>query len=872
MKKQLKTLFATLSFSVIILSCKLGDLQVPKEVRLKTKAKYEFSVLDFDTSKENSKFKLSDYLDIGKMLEEKAGSGDDDSSMAIYKYNDGTKESIYQQFLVHMSLPETQFDLSETFQKMDFSQSMSGFDLNKEFEGPSIPDPVRTQEIDMSDIRETLNTIVTCFGETSESEGELTFCSTPTNFSTIEYESGYFVVEGEGETIPDDATVTLKKGTSLIGQATFKDNKAEIDVTGKTINHDGMIVIFSGTTGQNYKVTAKTGTRIKKATGVTIANLQVNNITPITFTSSLPATITNCVGEQGTLKIEFKTPSTGWSQNILDDYSVELSGGIQEQGGGNVTCTKDNPAINLATTTVIFTNEAITAKPDLTLNFDNSNIDFTKKPTVTVTIDIKKLSATVKLDNTYSSTIDGSQTIGTDITDYVESIIWNPSGFDVTAKNTLPAGNDITLQFSSTFLGMTGEGENVKKTITAGGLSAKEKVYNFRGVETSVDLTSTNTADITGTIGLPGYSTSNKTFDVQHVEPGKTYAITMSVTPVLDFKEAEVKLPPSLSSGYTGQMSVGLNKKTLFDSVGENLDFADKLNISALPLYIYASVPDTIFTGLGFKAKMESFYGTKQDDGSIQELSLPADSKRKLLYGTGTVGSADYKPLALMPLPEFKKNAKEEVLPLKTIPEAISLAESINDPADTGTLCIDYDVQLEGSSSGTITVTKQQIEQLKANGKTSIKIDIVLVLTMNFKVNADDFELDLMKIMKKGDDKDLFGRETDPGSSAYEQYIDLITSAEIIIEEMKLPVSGNLELKLALYGENSKPIELKNGKISYSVKPKEILKWPFIPSAKITCGKNKEIGLLREMAASGKINLKFTAEGEIPIYPFEGQN
>ena len=59
MKKQLKTLFATLSFSLIFMGCGLNTLQVPKEVKLKTKAKYEFSVLDFDTSKENSSFRRS---------------------------------------------------------------------------------------------------------------------------------------------------------------------------------------------------------------------------------------------------------------------------------------------------------------------------------------------------------------------------------------------------------------------------------------------------------------------------------------------------------------------------------------------------------------------------------------------------------------------------------------------------------------------------------------------------------------------------------------------------------------------------------------------------------------------------------------------
>ena len=131
MKKQLKTLFATLSFSLIFMGCGLNTLQVPKEVKLKTKAKYEFSVLDFDTSAENSKIKLSDYFDIGKMLQEKSSD-----SFEILKYREA---EAYQQFLIHMSLPETEFDLSETFKNMDFADKMTGFDINKTIQIPAIP-------------------------------------------------------------------------------------------------------------------------------------------------------------------------------------------------------------------------------------------------------------------------------------------------------------------------------------------------------------------------------------------------------------------------------------------------------------------------------------------------------------------------------------------------------------------------------------------------------------------------------------------------------------------------------------------------------------------------------------------------------------
>ena len=849
MKKQLKTLFATLSFSLIFMGCGLNTLQVPKEVKLKTKAKYEFSVLDFDTSAENSKIKLSDYLDIGKMLQEKSSD-----SFEILKYREA---EAYQQFLIHMSLPETEFDLSEAFKNMDFADKMTGFDINKTIQIPAIPNAKQTQYIDMDDIRAQLNTIVTCTGTTSDSDLEIGF----TSFTTVEYESGYFVVAG---TIPDGATVKLFDGSTQISSGTFSSGVAELNIGGKIIKGTGMILKFTDTTGADFSATVKTGSKLKKATGVTVASVPVT-VNDITLPASIPDGIEACSVGQGTLTVDIKVPAS-WSANIIDTYSINLSGGI------TANCTNTSKTADLSGQSL--SNEDITAKTNLSLNFNDSTITFgsgnSYKPCVEVTVDIKKFTATVKLDDSYDVAISANQSTD-EIKEYVNSIALLPSGFDVTAKNTLPEGNNIGLEISSGFFGMT----SVTKTISS--RTASTQKLEFRGEEKTVDFSTVSTFDVAGAINLPAYNPSDKTFTVTDVVPGKEYELSLTVTPFIDWESANVKLPDELTTGYTGDMSVGINKKTLFESFDSENKIAPNLNIKSLPLYLYASVPTDVFEGLKFKAKIESYYGTKDGSGHITEVT--PDAKRRSLFPKPTSNDPSViyeaglapKEITFIPLPEFKKNANGEVLKLSKTPDAIDFADAINDFSDTGSLCINYNVTPDGGN-GTYDITKDQIEDLKKLGKTSIKIDLVFILSMNFDV-TDDIELDLMKIMKK-DTGDLFGRSEPTSTGDIDKYIGLAKSSTITLSNITLPFSGDVELLVDMLNDGtgkSRSIS-DGGSYSISVNPEKLIKkYPLQPKVKVTV-KPGTLTLPRELKASGKLKLGINAEGEIPIYPFNAQD
>lgn len=839
MKKTLFILFTTIAFSLTFLSC---GFQVPKEVKLKTKARYEFSVLDFDTSAENSKLKLSDYLDIGKMLEEKSSD-----SFEILKYREA---DAYQQFLIHMSLPETEFDLSEAFKNMDFADKMTGFDINKTIQIPAIPNTKQTQYIDMDDIREQLNNIVTCTGTTSDSDLDISF----TTFTTVEYESGYFVVEGPA--IPNGATVKLFDGSTQISSGTFSSGVAELNIGGKTIKGTGMKLKFTDTTGDDFAATVKTGSKLKKATGVTIASLPVT-VNDITLPASIPDGIEACSVGEGTLTVDIKVPAS-WSANIIDTYSIDLSGGI------TASCTNTSKTADLSGQSL--SDEDITAKTNLSLNFSDSTITFgsgnTYKPCVEVTVDIKKFTATVKLDDSYDAAISANQSTD-EIKEYVNSIALLPSGFDVTAKNTLPEGNNIGLEISSGFFGMT----SVTKTINSG--TASTQKLEFRGEEKTVDFSTVSTFDVAGAINLPAYNPSAKTFTVTDVVPGKEYELSLTVTPFIDWESANVKLPDELTTGYTGDMSVGINKKTLFESFDSENKIAPNLNIRSLPLYLYVNMPDS-FEGFTFKGRIKSFYGTKQDNDTITH-STP-DKEKYLLGDAGDLGNIEFKSM-----PVLKKNSQNEVLRIPEIdlPTKIELAPSINDPADDGSLCVSYEIKLvdnSGTGTNTATIEKKDIERLKAQGKASIKIDLVFILSMDFIVK-NPIELDLMHIMKK-DTGDLFGRSEPTSTDDIDQYIGLAKSSTITLSNIRLPFTGDVELLVDMLQDGTgKARTISNGG-SYSVtlNPEELIeKYPLQPLVKVTVNPGS-LTLPRELKASGKIKLGITAEGEIPIYPFSEQN
>ena len=864
--KKTHILFAALFSSLAFISCGFSNLQAPKEVKVRTNATYEFSVMNFDSTKEDSKFKVSDYFDLGKILEEKTSETSEDNGMNIYKYNDGSQ---FQQFLIHMPLKEIEFDFSESFKDMDFSKSMENFNFDKEIEVPDVKNLHETKPVSLGDIKEKLGTIVVGSGTTS-SESTVNFAGdSEKSFGTVTYKTGSLVVIGD-PTVPVvflTGSVELISGGVSFGTQSFDndDHAAVFSLAGKTLDSANTKLKFSDiANGQQYIVAPTDDSVLQSATGLTLKNSFAPTVTvdDVVFHIQMNEDIKSCTITDGTLTVDIADPP-GWSSGIIN-YTVDLTGGLTK------SVSNTNKTANLGSPATALSSSDITAKTNVTLNLDNKDINFDNEPKVDVSVVINKVSATVTMPANYPTTITKNEAVTTDITDYVNRIYWDKSGFDVYATNDLPEHNDITLAFDSDFLNMDSniaETES-KKTIIAQGAAAQEKKYEFRGKETSTSFYDSgetdyfSSMDLNGVITLPGYDPVENTITVENVSPNTIYHLNLRIEPVLNWEKAEVKMPAN--SNFAQNMDTGINKKTLFSTLGEQ--FADKIKISSMPLYMYTAIPDKLADGMNFSGTIMAFYG--KDNGNTK-YTTP-------LYILGSESGPAPVPTSGV-LPDLTKNSDNDVTTDLGNP-SLYFEDAMNIVSEEGTLYLDYNIGLAGTAKGDIEITPKDIENYKAAGKSSIKIDIVLLLTMDFKLD-DVISIDMMDIAKKKD-SDLLGRSEPTDTSSYEKYLSVVKSASLIIDNFMLPMSGDVALKVDMYKDGSgETKEVGNGKsFSLEVNPSKLLaseNFPLTPDIQFVIGRAGEttnFGVLRTMPISGKIKLKVKAKGDIPVYPFSEQD
>ena len=848
--KKTHILFAALFSSLAFAGCNFDELQTPKEIKVRTDATYEFSVMSFDSEKEGSKLKLSDYFDLSKTLEEKTSESADSKDMKVYKYNDGSQ---FQQFLIHMPLSEVDFDFGESFKDMDFAKSMEGFDFNKEIEVPSVSGEPKYEPIDLSSINAALNGLTHCTG-TSATNASLNFnyCDSEKNFSTIEYTSGKLIV-----LCTTTGTVTLTTGGDSTTPASFENGKAEINLNGKTISQSSTLD-FSDPNGnfEAYVDPLDSNNVIKQATAVKLTGATVS-VEDIKFTVSMSEDIKACTITNGSLTVAIPEPNT-WSPGVISSYKITLKDGA----GFDKEVTGPSP-VSLAGTAL--SRNDIIAKTTITLGLDTArDITFDPAPKVKVTVAINTVSATVSMPDDYETTIPKEEPVSDSMKQYVEEIRWDSSGFDVIATNDLPTGNNITLKFTSNFFAFGVSG--VSKDIIAEGDSATERTYNYRGSATTTQFAYDNQPnyfskiDVNGYITLPGYNAEQNTISVTNVEPGKTYHLNLKIEPAFNWHEADVKLGDT--SGLNDKMNTGMNKNTLFEAMGK--DFAEKVKIRTMPVYVYGTIPDGLTDANGVEGVVKTYYAT----GSGETLTPLAGDP---VYVIGQAGDV-FETITVNPvLPNLTPNENGEIGAISGI-VAGDFANSMNTFSETGTLCIDYDIRLAGSTTGSMTVTPAQVAaaQDPSNPKsTKMKMEIIMLMTMDFNV-TDPVDIDMLAFANKKDG-DLLGRSEATEAS---KYLDVIKSATISIEKFMLPMTGDISLSIDSKGDGTDVVKkaVGNGETySIEVNPKEMLStYPYSPNIKFVLEKGN-FGILRTMPISGKIKLRVKAKGDIPIFSFAEQ-
>ena len=871
-----KTLFlALLAVPLLFCACGFDNLTVPKEVEVVTGATYEFYLAKLD-SKKQEWLDFSKFLDIGKMItgDEDGASESSENQFELYKYNTGSE---YQQLLMHMPLKDIDFDFGESFQNMDFAQNMQSMDLDKDITIPDVGNLHETKPMDLTNIKTALNTAVSFTGETAASLS-IGF----SGFTNVEYESGSFDI-----IIPSSYTgsVTLKDNGTYITSAVFSGNKASLDLAGKTIKSSGMTLEFSGASDVTFYATVNSSSSIKIARGVSL-DTDLINIPPVdvSFPVNMGDDIESCTITDGSMTITIKNDEAEdncWN-TVISGYNITVTGGI------TASVTKTEP-------TATFTDQALTkddinAHATVELNLTNKTIDFEHPPLVDASVEVRKISATVKLPDDFKSTISENKDIGSDVTDYVQNITWNPSGFKITAKNNLPTGNNITLSVNCPFFDIT----SASGTITAQGDSATDQTFEFLSPASpkkvtkfvndgAVDGTYYEKIAVDATIGLPG--TQPGKISVTNVQPGKTYKVSIKVEPVMDWAKANIALKDANNTNMKGQFDSNLNKAELFKTFGESLanDFASNINFTATPLYLFASMPKsdklTMFNNAKYQGTIKAYFATKSGDTVTQ---VPGSATEYL------VGSeSEAKVIPLVGMPALHKDAEGAVdTDFSTYVETLDFSKALNLEAPSGvdgaSLYLDYDIALAGGTGGAIEVTKEDMETLKTQGKSKITMDIVMIMTMKFDLTKD-VNMNILEMMNKDSEsgsgtktdkeKDLFHRESATTAEDYQKYIDVVKSAELEFTKPKFPfiTTGGMSLKVD-WGHNEKSeCILKDGvNAVVAVNPSTLMKsYPLDPTIEIVIGKGT-FGLPRTMEMEAGLKIRVKAEGPIQVYPFDG--
>lgn len=900
MKKILILFAAIFCFAVIFTNCGFKDMEMPETVSIKTDAVYEFPILDLSSEAIQKKLDFSSLLDIEKLLSSDENS---ESKFEVYKYNNGSK---FQQFLLHMPLSEVEFDFSKSFGEMNFSNVLKeGFGVDKEFKVPDVQALNDTRDLDLTSINEQLNNGVTFVGEVPTASSEtktlsVNFMTTDgINFESVTYSKGTLIVDVSNQTIGGysyggyaTGKVTLfDESTHEQAEGTFEGNIAKIDISGMTIKKQGLKLKFEEPGYGGFIIRIESSSKMSKAKGLSLpSNLFNVPDVKVSFPLALSEDMSDVVIEEGSLKVLISTGET-WSANVINDYNIDITGGL--------TCHVDKAHPEKDLIGEALQNKDIEANAKVDVVLQNATVDFDNPPQVSVVASIKKVSAVIAMPEDFKTTISQDMDVPDTLTDYVQSITWKEIGFNVLAETNLPQDNDIKINIQSSTFGIT---DTASQTIVSGLKEDDENYKQKLSFITKADAThpletvfkgegAIDKINVSGTVELPGASTGK--LSVKKVEPGATYKVSIQIEPVFDWDTAKVKLPEGTDAEFKGDFNTSINKKTMFESLGSEVAAAlDNIQISNMPLYLFANVPNVFGDKSAFGGTIKAYYGKEDDNGTITPVEN-AEEKYFLGSAEGPEG-LDFKPF-----PALVKNEAGEVTTDFSKYKSMSFADALNITTNDkdSTLCLSYDVGLTGAKDGVIELNNEILQQMQNAGSTKISIDVALILNLDFTL-VKPIKIDLMDLINSSDEegsegsgtttktdqeRDLLGRAEKTDASSYEKYLESVKYASLIIKDTELPIAGTIKLAVNMYNDpeyNEEREAIKFGNketTTITINPSKFLAtYPLEPSIKLIIGDKagSSFGLLRETKISGKIRAKIVADKDKPIqvYPFSEQN
>jgi hypothetical protein len=860
----------------ILSSCSdIAKMQIPETVSVKTNATYS---ANFGTYSK----KLSDFISAATLAQQIAGAN---SSFSVYDYNPGNAADC-QEFLIKYPVLNKTIDVASSLAGIDLTSAGISASINQTF---AIPDLSKsfTQDLSLSSLNTQIagqTSIGTIPDITVVDPGNTTIAavipdlnvtiSSPT-FSTITYRTGSLdiaVTAPAGTTLTDlTLTAALKNGTTDATISTSapvnvsSGGTISIPLTGKTlvpslkISLSGTIKGTSAFTSHSYSITPSVSSAdISQVTGLTMTNTELGASGTKSISTSVDlsntAPLTTAKIGTGSLSVQCAMPS-GWSGITASASGFALSGALTsssftDNGGSSYLL---NQSLNLAGKT--FTPGTLTVSGTIELSLNNATLTFPSGGTTITTTASCAIStletATIDtsgytLSQTYSSAVPGT------LASFVNAIYYSKAGVKVASyTNTLPAGNNIGLTLTSSFLNISGTDAQgtINSNTTAGTLELAKT-----GTDVPINVSSATSVDTTVAITLPYANGSTATFN--NLATGTSYTLSASgFTAELDWTRINVNTSSLAVSDTTGT-DLGINFDTILSSLPASAKTAlNTVHIDSLPVYLSVEMPN--LAALNTLSLSGNIYLQYPVSGT------PTNSDILGVSGTSTAGTLSPQNITLA---QTNNVVTTDLAASGLTP--INLASVFN--ARPSSIKLFYTIAPAGGSSG-VDITYADYQAIQTSG-VNIAATVYIVLPLKATFTADT-TLDIMSLAGKTAADDLLGRTAALSTTDYQKYLDAIKDITLSVSVGDLMGLSGSSITITdnsnIFNSTGTTINL-SGTSSFSLSGTQISSvlttYPYMPTVTLTIPNNTKFVVPREADLSVNLSANVTTDGTIKVY------
>lgn len=880
--------------SLIFLSC--GDYQIPQSVSIKTDADYNFSVGSIEQD-------LSSFLNI-KTISEKlnsslsGGTKNAFSSFSVYDYRPTTDDTNpSQKFLAEVKLQEIPVDISEYLSNMDISTALTEQSFEQEFTIPSLSVDSLSSDIDLPDFNEiisssaeiglpsdlkiiipgNLNAEIAPFtidiNVTSPEFSSISFYEGNLQVSIITDEEVYgSTVDAKLELLDSDENLVSQASNTITNQATFL-----LPIAGKTLKPNMKLKLSGKQSGgkdlnfPEYKIRCIfSAIKIKEIIGLKMdlgeqGNLAVDQKVYI----GTDDTFVSCVIGEGSLSAIAKIPDKWTGISSASDLRIE--GALKKSDGNAITesdfdKTQEKPpyilnrTLNLQGHTFSKESEAINVKGTVKIKLDDVNGANISLEQDTTGLNKIKVDTTCSITEIQNITIDTAkagiqdklsfkdeQPLPPEIATYVDNVILTKAGIEGSYTNTLPEGNDFSVEFISNFLFSSAEpksqvfkhGENFLLT---------ESLVN--ATENKIKFSESSKIDYAFNVKLPGATAEHPEYaQFNNVKIGETYKIAINVKPVFDWKSITINTAAS-EMQLKQKIETDFNLSTMFKEISSSFGddaFFQKIELTKMPLYLYFSCPSQldVLKNIKYKGLLKFVCG--------EEKLYVVGSEENGKEEDGTLQFITNQPL------EFKDSSEESQIVTSNIsnfPSSYSgdVANMVNSTkhVQDSKLTIEYCLRIsdsEDEKKSQITISKADFDQIKDDkspSTISIFARIIIPLEMNI---TEQIDLNINKLANLSEDSDIFNRTEAPDLSEIMKYAQIVESMSVTYKSDNrffnyqndsskslqfIFDTGMTNLTTNVYGEKD-DLNLKNGtiKVVYEDIKKILEQYPFTPKISV---------------------------------------